>query len=99
MDFEKILKRADLNSLGKFIMTGTEDFYENSNLAYSEQIKSTNENICNILKEKCSDFDEFDKIEGKLNEQLYILENIYFEMGILTGVKVTTQILKQIKEL
>lgn len=99
MEFEEILKRADLNSLRAFIMIGTEDFDEKPQLTYSEQIKSANQNIENILKEKIPSFKELDEIEGNLNEQIYTLEKVCFEMGMLSGVKITLQILKKLKDI
>lgn len=98
MEFEEILKRADLNSLRAFIMMGAEDFDENPQLTYSEQIKSANKNIENILKEKISVFEELNEFEENLNEQIYTLEKVCFEMGMLAGAKITLQILKKLKE-
>ena len=99
MNFEEILKRADLNSLRAFIMIGAEDLDENPQLTYSEQIKSANHNIDNILKEKFPVFEELDEIESNLNEQIYTLEKICFEMGMLTGAKIVIQALKKMKEI
>lgn len=99
MDFKNMLQRADLNSIRAFLKNGTEDFCEKTDLTYSEQIKETIKNIHGILKEKYPTFEEYDKIEGYFNEQLFILENIYFEIGLLAGAKIAFQISERFDEI
>ena len=99
MEFEEILKRADINSLRAFIMTGLNGFPENSNLSYSEKTELISRNIHNILKGKNPSSKELDVIEGAINEQMFALENVYFEMGMLAGAKITLQILKKLKDI
>lgn len=97
MEFDKILQRADLASIRAFLKTGAEDLYEKTNLTYSEQIKTAMQNIKNILKENYPTFEEFDKVESYINEQIFILENVYFELGLLAGGKTAFQIAEKIK--
>lgn len=98
MEFDKIMQRADLSSIRAFLKTGAEDLNEKTELTYSEQIKEAMRNIEKMLKEKYPTFEEYDKAESYLNEQIFTLENVYFELGLLAGAKMGFQISKKIEE-
>lgn len=95
--FKELLKRSDWANIEEYIMNGGELMELPKEQTNEEKIKDAYAEINNFIK---SNFEEEsnDK-EDKLYCAIDILESSYFELGLLSGIKVGTQLQKKMQEI
>ena len=99
MDFSNLLHRANLNSIESYLIHGGENFDEPSNKTYSERLKEAQKKTIAFFDARYSDIQEYDEISGYFHEQVAVFRDVYFEIGIITGAKITFQIREKMNEL
>lgn len=99
MDFSDLLQRTNLNSIESFLMYGGESFIKPPNKTYSERLADAKKKAKAFFETRYTDIDEYDEIAGYFNEQAAVFEEVYFEIGLLTGAKIAYQIREKMEEL
>ena len=99
MDFKNLLKRADLYSIQTFLKYGVESYVKPDTLSYSQRLRDANKNMTDFFKNKFPDSEELDKILTFFDEQTSIYEEVYFEIGLLSGMKIGFEINEKIESL
>lgn len=99
MEFDDLLRRADLNNLEEFIIHGGESFVKPSTKTYSQRLKEADSKVEAFFEERFSDIKELDEIVGYYYKQAIVYRDVYFEMGLITGAKIAFQIHKRMEEL
>jgi hypothetical protein len=99
MDFNGLLRRANLNSIQSFLIYGDESFEEASQKTYSERITDAQKQAADFFKARYSDIDEYDEIAGYFNDQAAVFEEVYFEIGLILGTKIAFQLYAKMEEL
>lgn len=96
--FKELLKRADWANLEEFIMHGGELLELPKEQTNRERIKEAYDKIYSFIK---SNFEEEcrDDKEDNLNSAIAILELSYFELGLLSGIKIGAQLQKKMQEI
>lgn len=99
MNFENLLQRANLNSIESFLLYGIESYTDFNEKTYSERLNEARKNATEFFQSKYTDIDEYDKITGYFDEQVSVFEDVYFELGLITGSKIGFQISERLKNL
>lgn len=92
--FKELLKRADLANIGEFIMHGGEFVNLPEDKTNGERIKQAYSEIHSFIE---SNFEE-DSLDDKadiLTSPISVLESSYFELGLLSGIKLGYQLQKK----
>ena len=96
--FKDLLKRADCANIGEFIMNGGELAELPQKQTNEERIKEAYTKIFNFIdsnfKENCRD----EKLD-ELTAVIGIFETTYFELGLLSGIKIGTQLQNKMLEI
>ncbi len=97
--FSDFLRRANLNALETFIKYGSENFENMSEKPYSQRIKEAQKNFNNFFLSKFSNTSEHDEITKCFYEHVSVYEDVYFEIGLILGIKIAFQICDKMKYL
>ena len=99
MDFKDLLRRANLKTIEDFLIYDIDSFETSPKKSYSRRLEEAKQNAINFFNARYKDIKEFDEIVGYFNEQTYVFQEVYFEIGLITGAKIAYQICERIKEL
>ena len=99
MDFKDLLKRVNLKTIEDFLIYGVESFETPPKKSYSKRLEEAKKNAIDFFKARYKDVKEFDEILGYFSEQTYVYQDVYFEIGLITGAKIAYQICERMKEL
>lgn len=96
--FSELLKRANLSNIQEFIINGG-DFIENpEDKPYDESVREAERAICKFIESYFTQ-EERDKVSDIIYSQIDILQRVYFEIGLLVGMKLSLQVCEKIKEI
>ena len=99
MDFSDLLRRANLNAIEDFIIHGGESLEKPSEKTYSQRIADAEKKAKAFFEAKYPDVNEYDEVAGCFNEQAAVFEEVYFEIGLIIGVKIARQIFLRMGEM
>ena len=96
--FKELLKRADCESIKEFIRNGGELVELPKEQTNEERIKEAYARIYSFID---SNFEKEirDEKADDLTSAICILESSYFELGLLSGMKIATQLQKKMLEI
>lgn len=99
MHLQNYKKRSDIRSVEGFLRCGSEsigDFDENK---ASERITQCENKIADILALNIRDSEKHDDIMSEIFSQIDIFEELAFELGLLTGAKLTFQAIDRLENI
>ncbi len=99
MDLGDLLRRANLNCIEDFLISGGESFERPSEKTYSERLAEAAKKATAFFDARYSDIREYDEISGHFNEQAGVFQDVYFEIGLIVGAKIAFQICGRMGEL
>lgn len=99
MIFDDFLRRAELHSLETFINYGGEVITPISQKGYEERLKDARKSVDEFFKKRCTTLSDFDEITMHYDKEVEVVQNVYFEIGLILGAKIAFQIGKKMEEL
>ena len=96
--FKELLKRADCASIGEFIMNGGELVELPKEQTNEERIKEAYAEIYHFIESNFKE-DSRDEKANHLMSAMCDLESSYFELGLLSGINIGTQLQKKMLEI
>lgn len=96
--FSEIISRADISSIGEYILSGGENLQVEEEKSFEERIRSADKEMRRFAESKLDS-----KLADEICDEAGILSgvysNVYFEVGLLVGAKTALQLEKRMKEL
>lgn len=99
MDFKDLLKRANLSGIENYLMYGGESYETPSDKTYSERLADAHKKAKAFFESRFTDVHEYDEIAGIYNGEVAVVQDVYFEIGLLIGAKIAFQIRGKMEEL
>lgn len=99
MNFGNLLHRSNLNTLETFITCGEKSFSSPPEGAYSERLKKASQNVTALFQARFPDFQDYDEVAGYYDKQVEVVQDIYFEIGLILGARIAFQISEKMEEL
>lgn len=96
--FKELLKRADFSNISEFIMSGGELVDLPTEETIEERIKEAYNKIYNFIETNFKQEQHDEKAE-ELTYTIGVLESSFFELGLLSGIKIGTQFQKKMQEI
>lgn len=98
MYFREMLKRAELNSIENFLLSG-EEVLEKTQGYYTERLKAAEAGIGKFFEARFTDLDECDETFMHFYNMVDTYREVFFEIGLFAGAKIAMQINKKLEEL
>ena len=89
---DQIFERANIQHIREFVLRGT-DCMRLETAAYKERLRAAENVVISALHDKFSDDDEFEAIIGKIYDYSDATKNVYMEIGMRIGGRLTSQLL------
>lgn len=99
MRFSEVLERANPGNIGEFILNGGECLLEPDTRSYTQRLKEADKKASDFLKQRFKSITEFDEIYGCYCKETAVYQDVFFEMGLITGAKLAFQISEKMREL
>ena len=99
MVFDNLLNRANLNNIEFFLRTGAECCDAPPESSHTERLYAAERKTQNLLNAHLPNKQDFEKINEIILDLIVVHQDIYFEIGMLLGVKITMQINQKLEEL
>lgn len=99
MDFSGLLHRTNLNVLEAFITNELESNDAPSEQGYRERLMEADNKAANFLKARFPVLKEYDQIMAYYYNQTEVIQEVYFEIGLIVGGKIAFEISKKMEEL
>ncbi len=99
MDFHHLLERANMDSLESFLLYSVESLESQPFKSYSQHLSEAHEKLSAFLKQRFPTIEERDQITECLCVETDAVQDVYFEIGLLTGAKIAFQVSKRLREL
>ena len=99
MNYSEILKRTDLNYLENFILNGLDGEGPVDYKTYSERLMEADNKASDFLRTRFPVLKEYDQIMAYYYDQTGVIQEVYFEIGLIVGGKIALEISKRMEEL
>ena len=99
MGIDDMLCRANLNSLEKFLINGDKSNEEAPYRRYSERLMEADHRAAAFLRERFPVLNEYDEIMAYYYDQTGVIQEVYFEIGLILGAKIALEISRRMEEL
>ena len=99
MDFSKMLHRADLHNMEMHIMGMADSNEDPEYVPYAERLAEADKNADAFFKARFPELKDYDEIMAYYDDQVFINQQIYFEIGLIVGGKMAFEISKRMEEL
>ncbi|MPN35978.1 hypothetical protein SDC9_183483 [bioreactor metagenome] len=94
-DITEILERANFQQIRAFLLGGQE-CANVDNRSYQKRIRDIEKTTLSMISEKFSDLNECEVFEKIFFNYTDILKNVYMELGLQCGIKLTMQLIKEL---
>lgn len=91
--FEDMMSRADISSIGEYILSGGENLQTEEEKSFEERIRSADKEMRRFAESKL-DSKLADEICDEAGILAGVYSNVYFEVGLLVGAKTALQLEK-----
>ena len=99
MGIDDMFYRANLSSLAKFLIQGDESNEEAPYRRYSERLMEADHRAAEFLRDRFPVLKEYDEIMAYYYDQTEVIQDVYFEIGLILGAKIALEISKRMEEL
>lgn len=87
--FEDMMSRADISSIGEYILSGGENLQTEEEKSFEERIRSADKEMRRFAESKLDS-----KLADEICDEVGMYSNVYFEVGLLVGAKTALQLEK-----
>ena len=99
MNFNNFSKRMNINAIREFLMFGDGNVTENEPKNYQERLSAANDEIDALFEELVSDEEKRETFLNHIFVSISKIEDVYFEMGLLSGAKISAQMQEKLTEM
>ena len=93
---DEIFKRADIRQIREFLLYGVEEINTDPR-PYKERLESAEKRMTARLHEEYPDIVKYEEITKFIYAYASALEEVYMEIGLQVGAKLTAQIYQSLK--
>ncbi len=98
MFLNELMERADIYLLKSFIIDGSDYIGDIPKASYRERLEKADEEIMEFLASKCEAQEEKNKITDLFCCMTDVYWDIYVEVGMLAGIKLSLQLFSKIED-
>ena len=99
MVFDNLLDRANLNNIEFFLRTGGEVCDAPPEGSHRERLYAAEQKAEKLLRERFTEEQEILEINEIIYDLIIVHQDIYFEIGMLLGMKIAAQINAKMEEM
>ena len=96
MNFTKIIKRCSLSEISDYILGNGEIISKNKETDFESEMREIENHTTKILNKYFPDKKMQDKFFGEIAYRETRLESIYFQLGIIAGIKIIKDFYKNL---
>ena len=94
MDLKEIMGRTDIRAVSSYLLNGIGEPGELDTRPYQQRVEEDESLIFQCLQKLCPNEDKLSEVADLLNTALTTSQEVYFEVGIKAGARLSSQLLQ-----